>query len=219
MPSRTPFTDEQLSKMKPSELLRHRLSDDEMLRLRSINEKRKEQRERRSALLSIQEKPMLAELRAIGVNFESVWNLIGKVESHTAAIPALLRHLVMDYPDPIKDGIARALAVPHEEVRKAWHVLVTEYKKAPIGKGLLSATDTEELQFGAKNGLARTLAATVSEETLPELIEIVRDSTHGTSRVLLLSALKERRKNPGMPSLLMELKNDPDLEKEIISWH
>lgn len=59
----------------------------------------------------------------------------------------------------------------------------------------------------------------MTDETLPELIALAKDRTQGESRVLLLSALKQRRnKNPPAKQAIAELASDPELVREIASW-
>lgn len=55
---------------------------------------------------------LIEELKAVGVTVSSIWDLVNTKESYNKAIPILLRHLTIEYPDVIKEGIARALTVP-----------------------------------------------------------------------------------------------------------
>jgi len=74
----------------------------------------------------------LAELREVGLDVKSVWDLINAPARYEQAIPVLLQHLRLPYSDRIREGIARALAVP--DARHAWPTLVAEFKNAPMGK-------------------------------------------------------------------------------------
>ncbi|TWB46489.1 hypothetical protein, partial [Nitrospirillum viridazoti] len=202
-------------------IIHGRLTNDEKARLREINRIRRQEIEGRTARLKLEEVPLLADLRAVGWPMESVWDLINM---HTRvcypeAIPVLLRHLMLPYSDRIREGIARALAVPEPEARAAWPLPVAEYRKAPMGQGIIALGDTEEYRLGTKDGLACALSILVTEATLPDLIELARDRSLAESRVLLLSALKKRRnKNPVVVQVIAELAGDPDLRKEIASW-
>lgn len=184
-------------------------------KLRQRNERRKES----YARMRIEEEPLLAELRNLGWDLESAWDLVMISNPYPEIIDVLLKHLQLPYSDKIKEGIARALAIPEEKVYKAWHILVTEYLKAPSGWGIKIKGDTEEFQLSAKDGLACTLAVAVTDKTLGEFIELVKNKANGGSRVLMLSALKKRmKKHPYIEDLLEELVNDPDLGTEITSW-
>ncbi len=217
--ARAPLTTEELECLTASDLVRAKLTDEEKARLREINKARQQERAERSARLRVEEGPILADLRAIGREVESVWDLVNTSTRYPEAIPILLRHLPLPYSDRTREGIARSLAVFETEVCKAWPRLVEEYRKAPMGWGIIAPGDTKEYRLGAKDGLACALAASVTDERLPELIALAKDRALGESRILLLSALKKRRnKNPLAKQAIAELASDPDLQKEIASW-
>ena len=205
--------------MTADQFLRLKLTEDEKARLGRINKEKEQERIDRSARLRIEEEPILAELRGVGWNIESVWDLVNTSAKYAEVISILLKHLLLPYSDSTRDGIARSLAVPEPEVQKAWPILVEEYRKAPMGWGIKGPGDTREYKLGAKDGLACALSAAVTDETLEELIAIAKDRRQGESRVLFLSALKKRlNKNPLAKQAIEELASDPDLEKEIASW-
>ncbi|WP_223879291.1 hypothetical protein [Chitinimonas arctica] len=205
--------------MTADQFLSLKLTDDEKARLREINKEKERERIESSARLRIEETPILLELRGVGLNVESVWDLVNTSTRYAVAIPILLKHLLLPYSDRTRDGIARSLAVPELEVQKAWPMLVSEYRKAQMGWGIKGPGDTREYKLGAKDGLACALSVAVTDETLAELIDIAKDRTQGESRVLLLSALKKRRdKNPLAKQAIDELASDPQLAKEIASW-
>jgi hypothetical protein len=214
---RTPLTTEELERLTADDFVRLRLTDDEKTRLRKINTARQQERSERSARLRVEEKPILADLRAAGLNVESVWDFVNTSTRYPEAVSILLRHLLLPYSDRTREGIARSLAVAEPEVRQAWPRLVEEYRKAPVGWGIIAPGDTKEYRLGAKDGLACALAVAVTDETLADLIAIAKDRAHGESRILLLSALR-KSKNRLAKQAIEELANDPDLEKEIASW-
>lgn len=173
----------------------------------------------RSDRIRRDEEPLLKDLREVGWDVQSVWDLVNTATAYPEAIPILLKHLLLPYCDVVREGIARALAVPEPLAQKAWPILVEEYRKAPLGWGIKAPGDTKEFCLGAKNGLACCLSVVVTEETLPELIALAKDRTLGKSRILLLSPLKKRRKkNPVVKQTIDELAEDPDLRTEIASW-
>lgn len=140
------------------------------------------------------EAPLRADLAAVGVNVESVWDLVNTSTPYPKALPILLDHLQRDYPPGIADGIARALAVP--PARFAWNVIVDLYRKAPENR--------------AKGGLAAALAAMVDDALWPELLELIRDRSNGESRILLLTAVEYWDDDRADP-VLAEFEDDPDL--------
>ncbi len=208
-----------MEKRTPHELYRLKLTEDERARLRAINQRRECERQERARLWRVEENAPFDELRAAGYPVESVWHLWQKGTAYPEAIPILLRHLQLDYSDRTRAGIARALAVPDPEVRKAWPLLVEEFRKARDGKGSIAPGDTKQFSLGFKDGLACALSAAVTKETLPELIALASDPSQGTSRVILLTALRPlRKKDPRVKEAIEHLANDPDLAKEIAAW-
>jgi hypothetical protein len=217
--TRAPLTTEALERLTANDFVRLNLTDDEKARLLEINNAREQERMASVARIRAEAAPLLAELQAAGLKIQSVGDLIAMSERYEAAILILLKHLQMPYSDVVRETIARSLAVPEPEVRKAWPMLVEEYRKAPMGWGIKGPGDTKEFRLGTKDGLACALSVAVTDETLEDLIAIAKDRTQGESRVMLLSALKKRRdKNPLAKQAIAELANDPDLKNEIASW-
>jgi hypothetical protein len=185
----------------PDYVARRRARDAEFARIRTA--------------VKTEQAPILEDLRRVGCHVESVWDLVNTSKPYPEALPILVKHLTLPYSDRTREGIARALAV--KPARFAWPNLVEEYCKAPTGWGIKSAAESEPARLGVKDGLAVALSVTVTDETMPELIELLRDRSHGEYRVLLLFGLK-RSKNPLVLEAIDELADDPDLAKEIASW-
>lgn len=213
--TRMPLTTEELEQLTSDDFVRLKLTDDEIARLREINKTRERLRVESVARIRVEATPLLDELLQAGLNIQSLGDLISRPNNYDHVIPILLKHLLMPYSDVIRSTIARSLAVP--EAKQVWSTLVAEYRKAPMGWGIKAPGDTKEFRLGAKDGLACALSVAVTDATMEELIGIVKDRTHGESRVLLLSALR-KSKNPLAKQALEELANDPDLAKEIASW-
>jgi hypothetical protein len=160
--------------------------------------KNEEEHQRRVEAYAVAEAPLVEELRKVGVSVTSVWDLVNSVDTPPQALPVLLKHLQDRYPDAIREGIARALAVP--AAKFAWPVLVKLYE--------------QEQGRQTKDGLAVALANIADDETIDELISVIRDRRHGGSRVLLLSALG-RSPLPRAQEALAQLADDPELYKEV----
>ncbi|TWB26807.1 hypothetical protein [Nitrospirillum viridazoti] len=215
--NRPPLTDGELERITANDFLRLKLTDDEMLRLRAINQKKREEISERTKRLRIEQDPIINDLKDVGFEVESVWDFLSAKTAYQAAIPVLLRHLTLPYSDRIKEGIARSLAVPDPKVKENWPMLVKEYRNAAMGQGVIARGETKEYHLGTKDGLACVLAVAVTDQTLPELIALAEDRTQGESRILLLSALRDS-KNPIAKQAIERLRNDPQLSKEISSW-
>ena len=161
-------------------------------------EREEAERQARAAEWRCAEAPLVEELEAAGFTVDSAWDLVNTSEPYLDALPILVDHLQRPYPGRVREGIARALAVPQS--RFAWNVFTRLYR------------DDDALD--AKGGLAVAIAAAADDEVIDEVIALARDRRHGESRLLLLSAL-ERSRDPRAKAALMELRTDPELEKEI----
>ena len=146
------------------------------------------------------EKPLLADLAALGLDVETVWNLRGREPYPDGTVEVLLRHLASPLPDRVREGIARALAVV--EVRWAWPNLAQAYRN-----------EMSPMDSGVRQGLAEALLVTAHREVADDLVSLIHDRTLGTSRVLLLRAVS-RLRLPGRWELIAECAEDPDLYKE-----
>jgi hypothetical protein len=160
--------------------------------------KQEAERQRRDSDLGRAEEPLVADLRAAGYEVESVWDLVNGPDPYLTAVPLLLDHLPRPYPGPVREGIARALALP--EAKSAWNLLTRMFR--------------EEQDKRARDGLAVAIAAASDDEVIRDVIAFARDRRYGPSRLLLLSAL-ERSSDSRARATLMELGTDPELKKEI----
>ena len=166
--------------------------------VRARRARQQEERRRRELEYKRAEEPLLAELRSVGWEVGSVWDLVNIDVAYPQAHPILVRHLVRPYPPVIRDGIARALAV--RSAIFTWDVVREQYL-------------TERDQY-VRQGLAAALAAMVDRAHLDDLLVLLRDRRHGTSRSILLRGL-QRLRDPRARAALEELAADPDLKKQI----
>ncbi len=143
------------------------------------------------------EAPLAAELRDAGYQVDTAWDLVNTAVPYPDALPILVRHLGCDYPDRVREGIARALAV--RPAAPWWDDIARCYREAT--------------EHDAKHGLAVALSVAVTRETLPALIDLIDDPDNGDSRILLLRGLK-RVKDPRGLEKLEALTTDPALGKQ-----
>lgn len=206
-PQRPVYTDEELERFTVEDLYRMKLTADETVRLREINERRRQETARKAKEWRKAQQPLVEELRAAGFDVESVWDLFNRkepwnkkerVRPYPEAVPILLKHLPRDYPAAVREGIARALALP--EAKVGWDLLIQLYR--------------DESEKRAKDGLAVAISGAADDDVIGDVIALARDPRHGSSRLLLLLAL-ERSADPRARAALMELGTDPDLKKEI----
>ncbi len=159
-----------------------------------------EEREKRAAEWRRAETPLVEELRAAGYAVNSAWDLVNTSTPYRSALPILLAHLPRPYPGPVREGIARALAVPDTKDEGGWPLLTRLFR--------------DETEKRPKDALAVAIAAAADDDVIEEVIGLARDTRYGTTRVLLLRAL-ERSADPRARAALMELGTDPDLKQEI----
>lgn len=197
-PNRLPYSDEELERLTAYDFAKIKLSGDELQRLRAINEKRRTEIQRKHEEYARAEASLVEELRAVGVPVNnSVWDLVNTPNIYPQSLPILLDHLQRPYPDAVRDGIARAMAVP--AAKFAWPLLVRLY--------------LQEKGNRARQGLAVALSNIADDEVISELIALASETELGTSRVLLLDALR-RSRLPMARKALMEFEKDPLLQKE-----
>ena len=159
---------------------------------------REEERRRIDEASALLEKSLIADLHDANVPINSVWDLVNSTNQYVQSLPILLDHLQRLYPGGLREGIARAMAVP--EAKFAWDVLVKLYR--------------QEADPRAKEGLAVAISNIADGETLDELVDLARDVRHGESRILLLDALR-RSHSPRAHQALKEFGNDPELRREV----
>jgi hypothetical protein len=192
-------------KSRPSatvkEFLKQLEADPEYVRRKREKERELADREAQSRAAQTS---LLDDLNAVGVKIRTVWDLVNTSAPYRGAIPVLLSHLPRPYPEGVREGIAKALAVKPTRAL-GWRILVEEYTK------------TSNEQERVKDGLAVALSGASDSSVLTELIELARDRSHGSSRILLLLGIRRSRR-PEATRAIEELANDPELAKEIQSW-
>jgi hypothetical protein len=170
---------------------------------------RKEEDCRRAAWvakLRLEQQPLVAALRSVGIAVDSVWDLVNTGEPYPKAIPVLLEHLGKPYHPRNREGIVRALSV--KEAREtAWEPLLKEYEKQP--------GDEEHLppeMRGVKDALASAVSFLAGRQRIPEMLRLARDRRHGLSRVFFVEDLGTVGGETAIP-VLEELCSDPEVRE------
>jgi hypothetical protein len=151
--------------------------------------------------ISEAEIPLVEDLRRVGVDVNSVWDLVNSSKSYTAALPVLLGHMHKPYPEKIREGIFRALAVP--EARIGWHELLAIFEKKEKG-----------YDGRIRWVVAVALGATADDSVLKDLLEIVGNLKNGFDRAALLPALFKSNSAQARTAL-DGLLADPEIGKEV----
>lgn len=163
-------------------------------------ERERQTREKREQFAR-DEEPILADLRAVGTPVGSVWDLVNTGARYPAAIPVLLAHIQKSYPQKIREGLARALAVP--EARSGWSVLMHEFE-----------SDPDSTTLGPKYGLACALSVVADDNVLHDVLRVLREDRHGECRIPLLRVLV-RSRDPEAKAALEQFEQDPGLAAEV----
>jgi len=167
-------------------------------------ERRRQQAESRRRLeeeMAQAEAPIVRDLRAAGASVTSAWDFVNGTEVTPSAVRVLLDHVGGPYPDRVREGVARALAVP--ESRVGWAKLVGLFVSDPDRSGL-----------GSKFGLGCALASAVDADLLDEFIGLACDRRHGQNRIALLDGLA-KMSDPKARATLQELADDPEVGPEV----
>lgn len=199
--SRAPLTDAELEQLTAYSFGKVKLTEDEKLRFRAINERRRQAIQRNALEYSQAEAPLVNELNAAGAQVSSVWDLVNTKAKYPQLLPILFAHLDRPYPQRVREGIARALAV--REARLLWSALVDRY---------LAEADTSA--NGMKWALHLAIAAAADGTVLDSLVRLACDRRHGRNRAFFIDALA-RIDDPRSRAAIAELASDPDLAGDI----
>lgn len=145
------------------------------------------------------ERPLVEALNDAGVPVKSVWNLVNTAKDYPQAIPVLVAHLKDPLPFRIREGIARALTVKHAG-EAAYTELVREFKELP--------DSTDAAQHGFKWALANAISVVAERGHFHEVVELVRDRRHGTTRGTLALRLPDLDRDQAVGALIDLLADD-----------
>ena len=165
-----------------------------------VDRREAEHRARRDGL-TIAERPLVADLQDAGIPAGSAWELYKSPELGEAAYPILLKHLRLDYPDRILDGIARAFT--KGTARKHWaellHTFLTDSRPA------------------VRDGLGATLSGCAVRAHYADLLAILDDEALGESRIYFLrpvNRIGNRLRGGAGREVVQRFADDPQLGQE-----
>jgi len=151
------------------------------------------ERQERARLLGAAEQPIVADLRAVGVQVDSVWDLVNTSEPYPAALPVLMEHLERGgYPERVMESLGRALAVKPSVA--FWERLKARW---------LGARDP-----GEEDGAAVALAACATKAQLGDLIEFLSVEERGQSRIYFIRPILKIGGERGR-EVVESLRDDP----------
>jgi len=161
----------------------------------------KAEEEQQTSALAEAEKPVLADLAAIGIRTDSCWNLYQQPGSLPEAIPVLLDHLEREYPDRVLEGIANAL--DDTSARDSWNEMKTIY---------LSTS-----KAAVRDRLAAAMAGIAVRAHYDDLLDFLAQESLGETRIYFLRPVHRigNRMSVGKGRHVIEgLVDDPVLSTE-----
>lgn len=159
------------------------------------------ERAERARLNRIAERPVVADLQAIGLDVDTVWDLYKIPDSRPRAIPVLLKHLALDYPDRVLEGIGGGLN--HRSARAWWHDL----------REMMLNTERDAV----RDRLAAALSDCATREHYDDLLAFIRNDSLGSCRIYFVRPINKigNRIKAGQGRAVVEsFADDPDLGKE-----
>jgi hypothetical protein len=168
--------------MSAADLMGRLLSDPEWVRENAKREaEHKAAIEQRREELRPEQAPLLADLASVGIEVDSVWDLVNAKWSYPAAIPVLCAYLQRVRHPLLREGIIRALTVP--EARGVCGRVILSELQRPNGQS----------PHAVRWVLANALTV-VADETMAGAIErLVADDEYADVREWLTTALRKLR--------------------------
>lgn len=151
-----------------------------------------------STVIDVEERPIIEELRVLGVDTFGVHHLRDKADQHPGMREVLFKHLELNYSEYVRSRMASALG-GRKIARGEFDRLVSLYR----------SETSERVQGQFADAVSRAGA-----KYLDDVIELIKDESLGRSRVLLVSALTRSRQARAKETL-RSLRYDPDLEAEL----
>ncbi|MCC8536222.1 HEAT repeat domain-containing protein [Xanthomonas axonopodis pv. poinsettiicola] len=145
--------------------------------------------------------PVVAALNLAGVEVNAIWELSEDGRFDEKAVPVLIEQLTHDYSDSVREEMLRGLATPY--ARAHWDQLVEIFEKNSLHL-------SPKIRYVA----ALALSGAADDTVLDDVIRLLGDKSLGMDRAPLLLALI-RSKSSKAKMTLLELRDDPDLGKQI----
>lgn len=161
---------------------------------------------RRSAILAYAaaEKPVVSELRQIGLDVDHVQDLLRRKPTESgwqAAVPVLLKWLPMATDESVRGTIARALGASGAGP-VVTPALISEFCKPTNGKTL-------------RDDIAVALSDVADDGSFGEVVQLIRNRQYGWSRSALIIALG-KMSDSRVDDVLIECLEDPHLANQAV---
>lgn len=142
--------------------------------------------------------PILADLRKMNIQLDSLDEMVNGTIDYQIAIPILLEwlHRVSNF--DVKETLVRALTVKWAKPIAATS-LINEFQKTPQSE-----------EFGLKWAICNAISVVADDSVFDEIVNLVRDRRHGRSREMLAVALGNM-KDLRAVEVLVELLDDDEV--------
>lgn len=184
-----------------AELEQRRLADPAY---RAELERVESERAGRARLFKLAEQPVVADLKAIGLDLNTVWDFHKIPNSRPQAIPVLLKHLSLDYPEDVLQGIGHG--INHRSARAWWGEL----------SEMMLSTEREAV----RDRLAATLSACATREHYEGLLAFIRNDSLGECRIYFvrpINSIGNRIKAGQGRTIIEAVVDDPVLGREAMA--
>jgi hypothetical protein len=156
--------------------------------------------------------PIIKDLASVGITVGSVWDLVDTPRKYESALPVLMKHFQGNYPDFVREGLARSFGRPWAR-HVAWDQILAAYLSEPNKEQIVPSGEMTA-PSGVKEGMAVALSAMAHRSDLAALIDLISDPQNGPSRIFFVKNLSQA-KTPDAFETLMKLSTDQDLSREI----
>lgn len=191
--------------MTAGEFMKNLEADPEFVARRKRKNAELEEKRKRIALA---EAPILRDLKSVGLDSESVWDLLqidakDLPRDESFAIDVVLRHASRDYPSVSREGLFRLLALFASRgffSSSVWDDLAQQLR--------------EERDERVKTSIALALDKGAGASRVDSLIDLLEDRELGPVRIMFLDTVYERG-GPRGREVLAGLADDEDLSEEL----
>lgn len=158
---------------------------------------------KKSEITQRPEQSLLRELSSLGIFLISIWTTHHIKKMPPEAFRIIFDHLGRNYSEKTKEGMARSLG--RREARDVvWQDLLSLYRSLPDDTG----------PNKLKEGVASSLHEMARPNDREVLIDLLSNKENGPTRVMFVRNLS-RSKSSTAHEVLLKLRNEPDLRREI----
>jgi HEAT repeat protein len=159
-----------------------------------------------SAVDPLDQGPILAELRGVGLVAESLADLRESGVQYRDAIPVLLRWLPRVSDPRLKGEIVRALSVPWAKPL-AIRAMIAEFREVSV--------EDDPSGLGLRWTIGNALSVLFDDAHYEELVDLAMDHRFGRAREMLVLGLA-KSKNPQVVGVLLALVDDSGVDGHAI---